>query len=730
MSRRALAPDLLAGLVLAAVCIVMAQSLGALIFSGPLAAAAHLGTSAALLTACVSGLLIARAACAPGTIATPQERIAPLLVLIAQSITTRLPDDTRPESIAMTVLAALATTSLITGIVLFTLGRWRLGSLTRYLPYPVMGGFLAGSGWLLVIGAVRVSTGAPLQAWSSLDGPRLSLVLAQVAAALTQGLLLFTFIRLRPKPILFTALLIGSVPLFFLLLAGFGIPIATARDQGWLPSAHLAGGLSLNPWTLDALRLVEWDLLPGIAPVVGSVLVTSALSILFNSSGVELLTRTELDLNRELRIAGVSNVANAFGFGLVGFQSLNLTRLGWDLGSRDRRAPTLAAALCGLAWLAGPTPATFFPRFVLGGILCCLGLGFLHDWVLRARHRLPRGDYAVVLVILAVIGTLGYVQGVAVGLLAALVLFVLNYSKVSVVTHALTASDHPSNVDRPPEHRNALAELGPQVLVLRLQGYLFFGTASSLLRQIRHRAENSSAPPLRFVALDFQRVSGLDSSAVFSLTRALQLAEKHRFQIVFTQLSPRLRQQLAVDVLKQDSGPQHRILPTLDHGIEWCEESLLSATPANQSEACRPPRHVLEPYWPNPAALTPFIEHLERLVIPAGTCFIAQHSAPDALYFIESGRVTTALATPSGLNRIRRQGPGTVVGELGLILGVPRTASVIADTDLVVHRLSTGDLERMKREQPELAAQFFEFLAHLLAERVVHSNRIIRAFME
>ncbi len=732
MSRPTTAVNVLAGLILAAVCIVMAQSLGTLVFSGRLAGAAHLGTSSALLTACVAGLLLARRAGAEGTVATPQERIAPLLVLLAQSIAARVPEDAAPSTVAMTVLMALALTSLSTGLVLFALGRLRLGNLTRYLPYPVMGGFLAGSGWLLVVGALRVSTGTAPTAIPSLDAQHLPRALGQGAAALALGFLLFAFIRLRPRPLVFAALLVGSVPCFYLLLAALGIPLTSAQANGWLPlpPSALPGSTAIQPWSIAALRAVDWSLLPGLMPIVGSVLVTSALSILFNSSGIELLTRSELDLNRELRTAGTANVVGSFGFGLVGFQSLNLTRLGHDLGARGRLAPTLAAALCGVAWLAGPAPAAYFPKFVLGGILCCLGLGFLHDWVLRARRRLPRGDYAVVLVILAVIGAVGYVQGVGVGLLAALVLFVHNYSRVSVVTHALTASDHPSNVDRPLEHRHALVKLGPQVLVLRLQGYLFFGTASSLLRQIRQRAESGTECPLRYVVLDFHRVTGLDSSAVFSLSRTLQLAEKHCFHLVFTHLGPRLRQQLAADVLRHDHGPHHHILPTLDHGIEWCEESLLAAAAAPRSEAPRPLRDVLEPYWPNPDALRPFIERLERLEIAAGTCFIEQHAASEALYFIESGQVTTALESATGRNRIRRQGPGTVVGELGLILNVPRTASVIADTDLVVHRLTAVELDRMKRSHPELAAQFFEFLSHLLAERVVHGNRVIRALME
>src|SRR5690606_32232211 len=107
----------------------------------------------------------------------------------------------------------------------------------------------------------------------------------------------------------------------------------------------------------------------------------------------------------------------------------------------------------------------------------------------------------------------------------------------SVVTHAVTARDHPSNVDRPPQQRRLLEDRGSEVLVLRLQGFIFFGTANSVLQQVRRRAESRETGRLGFVVLDFRRVTGLDSSAAFSLSRCMQLAEKHGFQLVLTQLS-------------------------------------------------------------------------------------------------------------------------------------------------------------------------------------------------
>lgn len=307
-----------------------------------------------------------------------------------------------------------------------------------------------------MLGALRVTTGLA-GGWPAL--PRLVEpdILRRWVPGVALGSLLFWLLRVRRRPLAFVAALGSVVPAFYLLLAVSGMSIDGARAA--VGCRRRRGESSLAGLWSGGWRWVRWEVLPGITGIVGSVLATSVLSILLNASGVELLTRRG-SWGPEPGTAGggAGESGECGGGGMVGFQSLNLTRLAFDLGARGRWAGVAAAGVCLLGLAAGPGPATYVPRFLLGALLCQLGLGFLHDWVVVARARLPRADYAVVLLILGAIGALGYVQGVAVGVLAAVILFVHNYSRVSVVTHTLSAADHPSNVDRPPGHRRLLAE--------------------------------------------------------------------------------------------------------------------------------------------------------------------------------------------------------------------------------------------------------------------------------
>src|SRR5262249_37566544 len=152
-----------------------------------------------------------------------------------------------------------------------------------------------------------------------------------------------------------------------------------------------------------------------------------------------------------------------------------------------------------------------------------------------------------------------------------------NYSRVGVISQSLTGDERQSNVDRPPSHQRFLREKGVQVYMLKLQGYIFFGTANTLLNDIRQRVQSPELAPLRFAVLYFHRVSRIDSSAVLSLARACQRAVKEGFTLVLTHLPVDIRQQLARGGFAKEHDAGYHIFPDLDHGIEWCEEQLLQS---------------------------------------------------------------------------------------------------------------------------------------------------------
>jgi SulP family sulfate permease len=528
--------EVIAGLIVGVVTVLVSVSLAALIFTGALSEHLVTGIALSLLSAAVIGAVVAATSSYAGTIAIPQDRTAPILALLVGFIAARLqPSGADPVA---TVTAAIALSSLVTGAVLLVLGWFRLGDLIRFIRHPVIAGLLAGTGGLLLTGALRVMTGSELTlaAVPTLARPEVAL---KWLPGCTFGALLFLAQRRTRSPLTMPLMLVGGAALFHAGLIASGVTLEAAQLRGLIFTGNTSAVWS-SATRLFRSGAVHWPVILEQWSTLAVIALVSAISILLNSSAMEVSAGQDIDLNTELRAAGAGNLLAGLGGGLVGFQSLSVSSLPLRMGLRSRVVGLVAAGSCALMLWSGTRFLWLVPRFIAGGLLVFLGLGFLFEWVIKARSRLEPADRAVTLLILGVMAAIGFLPGVTVGITAALVLFVVNYSRINVVKHALSGAEHRSNVDRPLIHHRILQEHGDQTYILKLQGFIFFGTAHNLLDQVRRRATDAACVALRFAVLDFRRVTGLDSSAAASFVKMTRLAGAQRFYLVLTpDASPR-----------------------------------------------------------------------------------------------------------------------------------------------------------------------------------------------
>jgi len=709
------------GLITGVVTLISATSFAALIFSGQLAPFIASGVNMVLLTAALAGFLVTLSSSYSGTIAVPLDRIAPLFALLTTAVVAEIPPELPPQVRFHSAITAIILSTLLTGACLTILGMLRLGSLTRFIPYPVIGGFLAGTGLLLAIGAFRVMCG-DARLWELAQPP---LLLQWLPGALIALVALVLTRRLRHFLVL-PCVLLGGLLLCYggLLLAGIGP--AEASAHGWL-AGPFPGADRLEFLTWRAFTEASWSAVLSAPAAYGTIVLVSVVSVLLNSTALEVEAGEDIQLDHELRVTGAANLAIGVAGGTVGMLSLSLTSLALRVGVRGRIAGLTAAVVCGVALVVGPGAVEMLPRALLGGFLLFLGLSFLYDWLVAGWSKLPRSDYFVVWLILVGVGVGGYLQGVLIGLIAAVILFVVKYSRVDVVKHELTGSNQRSNVDRPLPQVRLLQDIGAAIYILKLQGYLFFGTANRLLMQLRERLADQKSAPLRFAVLDFRRVAGLDSSAVLSFARMTQIAQRSGFVLVLAGAGAAVSRQLEEGGLHADE-PSLRVFPDLDHAMEWCENLLLGG----QSEiGSLPGDSGLAGLLENPDDAARLAGWLETREFKAGDRLIRQGDSAGELYYVESGEVTVLLELGEGHSlRLRKMGPGTVIGEAGVYLGERRNASVAADGPVRVQCLTAANLRRIEAENPALAVAFHRGIAKLLAERLANSNRTLREVLD
>jgi SulP family sulfate permease len=303
------------GLVASLILLASAFSNGALIFAGPLQPFLGQGVAAALLTTAVTTTFLALTSKFPSALAGPVGNTSALLAAMMITLAPALSAKTPAQALALAA-AGLGAAALLTGSVLFLLGWKRLGKMVRFVPYPVVAGFLAATGWLIVSGAIRMATGVPL-ARSSLGlfvAPRAGSLLG--LTALWAAALWLLTARLK-NPLALPLALLAAIFLVHGAIAVFHLPDDAVRHYGLMFSVP-AGSHPMIPLISGEYFRADWT---ALRPIVGdliSVAVMATLGVLLNSTLLELSTGIDADLDRELRVHGLANIVSALAGGFVG----------------------------------------------------------------------------------------------------------------------------------------------------------------------------------------------------------------------------------------------------------------------------------------------------------------------------------------------------------------------------------------------------------------------------
>jgi SulP family sulfate permease len=728
--------DVLAGMLTALVALSYAAGYGAMIFSAGLSPWLPAGMPTALLSCVVVLFVVSLTSSVPFVIAGPDSNASALLATLAASLALSIHaaggDD---EAALASVLVLIAASTLSTGVLLFALAFWKRGNAIQYIPFPVIGGFLAGTGLLLLEGALRVLTDAPVSGASLRLFIHLPWLMSVPALVVAIGLLVMT--RVTPPKryvIVLPSMMALGIAIFYIGLDWTGQSLDDARRMGLLFHYEPLGGMRL-PFSL--LSDASLPKLVADAPEIFAVAAVSAMVVLLNTTSIGVTTSRDVDFNRELQAAGLANILNGLLGGLVGTQSMTRTMTNWRLGVTGRRAGVLAA-LFSLVLVGGfPRLLMLLPKPVLMGMQIFIGLAMLIEWLIGGFRRLPWHDYLLIPAIMVCVAVYGIVAGVLLGVIAACLLFVVRYGRVNCLRLEFDGRGRRSNVERTVDENRVLDVEGHALYGVALQGFLFFGTAYSILTHICARIEaprgakngqsgHNGQRRVRFVLVDFARVHGVDASSTASFVRLRQACARLNAQIVLTGLSPTLKAWFAKGATDAKGPGNPRIFPDLDNGLEWIETQILNTARAENRSAAVAATGTFSPTLPDTLdALRP---HLDTLALAPGEYVFRQAEPGDSIYFVETGRVTVALSVGAGRTlRLRSFGAGTIVGEMAAYTGARRSADVVADEPTVVLRLALSTLKRLEDDDPALAARMHKFVARVLAARLVVANEQIRA---
>jgi len=686
------------------------------------------GAGAGIIGAAVLGILASLLGGAPRLISTP---CAPAAAVLAAFVGQILPAD---PSVAEKGIILLLLVAFLAGVFQVAYGAVGAGRLIKYIPYPVVAGYLSGVGVLIFASQVSKFLGTPDAAgeWSGLFQPD-----AWNAASVVTGAVTIAGVMLMPRATRAIPAAVGGLACGMLAYGGFAIfdPALRLVDGNPLLVGNLGGdgitGMMTAHWA-GLTSLSRGDLALVVVPAL-TLSVLLSIDTLKTCVVLDALTRSRHNANRELMGQGAGNCLSSLLGGMPGAGAMGPTLVNKESGGRTRLSGVLEGVFVVLAVAVFGRWIAWVPIPALAGLLIVVAIR-MFDWkafsLLRQRSTLV--DFAVIAAVVVVAVTVNLIAASGTGLALAILLFIREQINGRVVRRLVTGDKLSSTQQRTPEEQAILEREGGRTSICELQGSLFFGTTDQLYTELEEDLKRC-----RFLVLDWRRVRSVDYTAAYLLERFEAMLGERGGSLLFTRLPGAvahghdLRGYFAqVGVIKD----KVRVFDSLDDALVWVEEKILSENLPERRHDRMPlalsdfevARALSE--CEDAAAAASCVS--ERSCAAGETVFRAGETT-DELFLIRKGVVRIVLPLAGGgHHNLASFARGSFFGEMAFLDARARSADAIATRATELYVISRARFNEVAEAHPEVGMKVLAELARALAVRLRRSDAEIRTLYD
>jgi SulP family sulfate permease len=691
---------------------------------------AAIGALAGVIGATVIGLLAALLGGTDRLISAPCAPAAAVLSAFAAGMASEgLP--------AGNIVLLLLMMGILAGLFQILFSVIGIGRLIRYIPYPVVSGYMTGVGLTLIASQIDKLLGATdATVWHRVlispwlwDMQAVTVGLATILVTLAAP----RFTKRVPGIILGIVAGVGAYFLFAIgdpeLLVSTGNPLLVG-PPGVSGEGYLAA-ITARWREIGDLRLGQ------IAALLGSALtlaVLLAVDTLKTCVVLDQMTHSRHNPNRELLAQGVANIASSSVGGIPGAGTLGPTLVNLTSGATSRASGYVEGLLALIFALLLSNFIAWLPLAALAGILIVVGFRMIDRDALRFMMSPSTVlDFAVIVIVVVVALSVGLIAASGAGVVAAILLFLREQIGGAVVRHKLYLNQRSSNWTRPEAETRILDEKGDQAVILELQGSLFFGTAQQLLRELDPEIKTR-----RFIILDFRRVQSIDITGAHMLRQARELLAERGAMLLLSNLSENLpygrnlRQFLAQTGVTENSDSV-RLFDELDNAIAWVEDLLLDEAGYTMPPEEKPLELAEMALFRErkDETLIDLAARLEKVTHPAGATIYARGQTGEAIYLIRRGSVK--ILAPIGPGRLRHVatfGRGDFFGSLAFLDGQAHNNDAIAASETELFVLTREQFNSLAEEHKRLAITLLAALSRGLAHRLRHADNEIAMLHE
>jgi sulfate permease, SulP family len=721
-------PDFIGGIVSAAIAIPLAMGYGMFAFASFGESYFADGALAGLTTAFVVAILCVVLGDKTTTVYAPRVNSTFFLGVLIYGLVHSNSPEIAAGGVPL-ILAIVFSVILLGGVLQALFGLVKLGSLIKFAPQPVMAGFQNAAALLLFLVQLGNVCGfdhnvpfMQVPAHLAEIKPLSVLIAAITFAAMWNGR------RIVPKvPPVLVGIVLGCTLYYFCRFVGLGSelgPVIASQERATIEPTAFTYFVNLKH---------SGDLFAFVPTIFGGALALAIIASIDALLCTKLVTATgepRRDGDRILLRLGIANLAAACAGGITGGINIGASNANRTFGARSplsvliNAGAVLVASMFLFRWLGD------IPRVALSAVIMVIAVQHFDLWSLRLIGRLSGVpfslristaiDLLVVFVVSVLSIALNIVLAVFIGVAIAVVLFVFHMSR-SVVRRRYRCDAIHSRKSRTAPQQRFLERSGAAILVMELQGALFFGTGETMAKDI----EAALGQETSCVILDLRRLTEIDSTGANILLELKSDLARRKINLLLAAGDQTLTMARLEEFGALTAFVGADVFPDVDRAIEHAEDGLLR-TQAQMSfaEVALPEVSLFAGFAPED--IRTLTAYMKRKTFDQGAVVFHEGDVGDEVLIVTKGTASAYLQIPGGANiRLATFAPGTVFGELAILDRGPRSASVIADGELVCYGLSRTDYALLAEKSPPAAIQLMAAIGRELSGRLRTANRTI-----
>lgn len=730
--------DFLGGVTTSVVALPLAIAFGVAAFAplGPEYVAQ--GALAGLYASIIAGAFASLFGGTPAQISGPT---APMSVVVTSVIVSVMKD---PELMSIgaspqeVILLIVAVTIVIGGLFQILLGVVGGGKLIKYIPYPVIAGFMNGIATIIFLSQIRpflgvdksINLSALFSGQASINPEIIMVSCITILAIILGG----HYIKAIPGAL--TGLVCGIIA--YMIIGKIGRPDFLQLESNSLIIGPIPGGIPTPKQLFSFFRLVDeipiakWTfvLIPAF-----TLSILAAIDTLLTSVVTDIVTKTKHKSNKELIGQGIGNVASAICGGLPAAGSTPVTMLNVNSGGRTPLSGVFKSITVLLIVVVLSKFVQWIPMGVLAGILIVTAIRMVdYESMNLFKKKSAMANLIIVFAVTIITVSVDLMAAVGIGLIISSFLFVKDQIGKTIVRRKYTGDLVHSKKVRDRNMMGILEDHGDQITVYELSGSLFFGTCDKLHNEIEKDLDSLC------IILDVKRVNTIDITGAQLIRQIVDRIQDKGNHLLISYLDvpgdqdkERLRKFMG-DLGIPDLVGEDHIFPDTDLALEWAEDLLIKQILVDEylskQELTIKDLTVFRDLSKEQLNLVQ--KYMQPKSYKGGDIIFREGDPGDGMYFILSGYVSVFLELDNGdrARRLATFAAGVFFGDMAILENQARSATVRAETPTELLFLAKDDFEKLTNTEPLLATKMLLGIARELSYRLRMTNAEVIALAE